>query len=316
MNKFDRVFSTLVLLQTKRVIKAMTIAERYGISLRTVYRDIRTLKNAGIPIIGDPGIGYSITDGYRLPPVMFNEGEAAALLTAEKFIGKVTDKQTETYYSNAMIKIKAILRGSEKQALEVLDNSIAVSNKKAWENKTFLQDLFRSLPSKRLVQIQYKKADGTNSERKLEPVGCYYHRNYWYLVAFCQLKNDYRTFKMNRISDLQVLDQKFETEHLSLQAYIDQQDQSWKKEHQFYTIEIVFDPSLVKFAEGRKYYFGFIEQTIENDGVHMKFLNASIEVVARWLLQFGDQATVLAPVELKSRLKVLATQLYQHYQEN
>jgi predicted DNA-binding transcriptional regulator YafY len=95
MNKFDRVISTLILLQTKKIIKASNISERFGISLRTVYRDISTLKNAGIPIIGDPGIGYSIMDGYRLPPIMFNEGEALALLTAEKFIGKITDKTTQ-----------------------------------------------------------------------------------------------------------------------------------------------------------------------------------------------------------------------------
>jgi len=292
----------------------MTIAERFGVSLRTVYRDVRTLKNAGVPIIGDPGIGYSITDGYRLPPLMFNEGEAAALLTAEKFIGKVTDKKTQAYYSNAMIKIKAILRRSEKKALEVLDNSIAISNKKASENKTYLQDLFSSLAAKQLLKIHYKKADGTSSERTLEPIGCYYQGSNWYLVAFCQLKTGYRTFKVNRITQLKVLEQNFATQHISLQAYIDQQDQSWKKEHQFYAIEIVFNNSLVQFAESRKYYFGFMEQTIEKDGVHMKFLNASIEVFARWLLQFGDQATVLAPLELKNRLKVLATQLYEHYQ--
>lgn len=314
MNRFDRVFSTLVLLQTRRVIKAMTIAERFGISLRTVYRDVRTLKNAGVPIIGDPGIGYSITDGYRLPPLMFNEGEAAALLTAEKFIGKVTDKKTQDYYSNAMIKIKAILRRSEKQALEVLDNSIAISNNKALTNKTYLQDLFSSLAAKQLLKIQYKKADGTSSERNLEPIGCYYHANNWYLVAFCQLKVAYRTFKVNRIAQLQVLEQNFDTKHISLQDYIDQQGQSWKKEHQFHAIEIVFNPSLVQYAESRKYYFGFTGQTIEKDGVHMKFLNASLEVIARWLLQFGDQATVLAPIALRSRLQVLATQLYQHYQ--
>lgn len=313
MNKFDRVFSTLILLQTKRVIKAVTIAERFDISLRTVYRDIRTLKNAGIPIIGDPGIGYSVLEGYRLPPLMFNEGEAAALLTAEKFIGKLTDQETQGYYSSAMVKIKAILRSSEKQALEVLDNSIAISNTKGWENKTYLQDLFKSIASRQLLKMHYQKADGTNSERILEPIGCYHFTNNWYLVAFCQLKKGYRTFKINRIVSLQVMDQNFTTEHISLQDYIDQQDQAWKQAHPFHHIEIAFRPSYVQFAERRKYYFGFTEQTVEKEAVRMKFLNASLEVMARWLLQFGDQATVLAPIELKDRVKTLATQLYQHY---
>lgn len=314
MNKFDRVISTLVLLQTKKIIKAITISERFDISLRTVYRDISTLKNAGIPIIGDPGIGYSILDGYRIPPIMFNQGEATALLTAEKFIGKITDQDTQAYYSSAMMKIKAILRNSEKQSLAVLDDSIVISDKNSWKNKTYLQKLFKSIPAKHILDIQYQKADGTSSERKLEPIGCYHQSNNWYLIAFCQLKKDYRTFKLNRIVKLQVLAQHFETKHISLQNYIDQQDDTWKAQQQFYTIEIAFNQAFVKFAESRKYYFGFVEQTIINDTVHMKFLNSSIEIIARWLLQFGDQATVLAPVELKDRLKTLATQLYQHYQ--
>lgn len=313
MNKFDRVFSILVLLQTRPIIKATALAERFDISLRTVYRDIRTLKNAGIPIIGDPGIGYSIMEGYRLPPIMFSEGEAAALLTAEKFIGRLTDKETQAYYSNAMVKIKAILRSSEKQALAVLDDSIAISDSSGKENKSYLQDLFRGIAAKQLLEIHYQKADGTHSQRKLEPIGCYHLRNTWYLVAFCHLKSDYRTFKVNRISDLRILDQHFEREHLSLQAYIDQQDRSWKADNQFEAIEVVFQPAYVKFAESRKYYFGFTEQTIESAGIRMKFLNPSLEVMARWLLQFGDQATVLAPQALKDRLKTLATELYQHY---
>ncbi|MFK8009218.1 MAG: helix-turn-helix transcriptional regulator [Saprospiraceae bacterium] len=314
MNKFDRVISTLVLLQTKRTIKAMTISEKFDISLRTVYRDISTLKNAGIPIIGDPGIGYSIMDGYRIPPVMFNEGEATALLTAEKFIGKITDQDTTAYYSSALMKIKAILRSSEKQSLEVLDESIVISDQNSWKNKTQLQNLFKSIAAKNVLNIEYKKADGTSSQRKLEPIGCYHHSNHWYLIAFCQLKKDYRTFKLNRIVKLDILDQSFDTKHINLQKYIDRQDEGWKQQQQFYNIEISFNQPFVKFAESRKYYFGFVEQTIENDVVHMKFLNSSLEVIARWLLQFGDQATVHAPVELKDRLKTLATQLYQHYQ--
>ena len=314
MNKFDRVISILILLQTKKIIKAKSISERFEVSLRTIYRDISTLKNAGIPIIGDPGIGYSIMDGYRLPPVMFNEGEAAALLTAEKFIGKVTDKETEAYYTNALIKIKAILRSSEKQALAALDHSISFSNNNSWENKTYLQAIFRSIAAKQILKIQYQKADGTNSERKLESIGCYHHLNNWYLIAFCQLKKDYRTFKMNRIVQLQVLEERFDTKHINLQDYIDQQNQSWKEQHQFHSIKIAFQQSLVQHAENRKYYFGFVEQTNEQHAVHMKFLYSSLEAIARWLLQFGDQATVIEPVALKNRLKTLANQLYHHYQ--
>lgn len=313
MNKFDRVFSTLVLLQTKRIIKAATISERFGISLRTVYRDISTLKNAGIPIIGDPGIGYSVMDGYRLPPIMFNENEAAALLTAEKFIGKITDEKTAADYSNAMIKIKAILRTAEKESLAVLEDAIAISGGNNWTHKNYLQELFKGIASKHVLDMEYQKADGTTSKRKLEPIGCYYQYNNWYLVAFCQLKTAYRTFKINRITSLRLLQQHFEVEHINLQDYIDGQSDSWKQQHQFQNIEIAFNKRLAHYAESRKYYFGFVEQTIEENTVHMKFQNSSVEIMARWIIQFGDQATVIAPIELKERLKALTMQLYEHY---
>lgn len=312
MNKFDRIISILVLLQSRRLTKAMTISERFGISLRTVYRDINTLKNAGIPIIADPGIGYSIMEGYRLPPIMFNEGETAALLTAEKFIGKLTDEDTQAYYSSAMMKIRAILRSSEQQSLEVLDDSIAVFEHRNWENKAYLQDIFKSIAAKQILAIKYQKADATISNRKLEAIGCYRRFDNWYLAAFCQLQQAYRTFKVNRIANLELLEEHFDTKHISLQNYIDQQNEDWKERHEFKNIEIAFHPSHVQFAESRKYYLGFVEQSMKNDQIHMKFINATLEPIARWLLQFGDRATVLAPIELKDRVKTLATELYKH----
>ncbi|TAJ51095.1 MAG: HTH domain-containing protein, partial [Chitinophagaceae bacterium] len=98
MNRIDRVTAILIQLQSKRVVKAQEIADRFGISLRTVYRDVKTLEEAGIPVIGEAGVGYSIMEGYRLPPVMFTQEEATALLTAEKLVEKLTDASTREVY--------------------------------------------------------------------------------------------------------------------------------------------------------------------------------------------------------------------------
>src|ERR1700760_1842796 len=126
MNRIDRISAILIQLQSRRVVKAADIAERFNISLRTVYRDVKTLEEAGIPLIGEAGVGYSIMDGYRLPPVMFTREEATAFLTAEKFMEKLTDVSTMTYHKSAMYKIRAILRTAEKDLLEDIDNSIEV----------------------------------------------------------------------------------------------------------------------------------------------------------------------------------------------
>ncbi len=316
MNKFDRIISILILLQSKKIITAAIIAERFKISLRTVYRDINTLKNAGIPISGDPGIGYSIMEGYRLPPIMFNEGEALSLLTAEKFMANITDNQTQKHYSDAMIKIKAVLRSSEKEALDLLEDSISITPYKTEDHKPYLQVLFKSVASCQLLKVSYEKADGSTSERLLEPVGCYHQSNKWYLVAYCQMQKDYRTFKMNRIQSIISLDQTFERHPINLQHYLEKQAKSWKKQKSGLLVEVQFESSVVEFADLRKYYFGLIDEIQEVNGVRMKFWASSIELMARWLIPFTNKAVIVEPKELRDRMNVLSKELYMHYNSN
>lgn len=312
MNKFDRVISTHILLQSKKVITASNLAERFGISLRTVYRDINTLKNAGIPIIGDPGIGYSLMEGYRLPPIMFDEGEALALLTAEKLIGNITDQSMQANYSTAMTKIKAILRSDEKYTLEILDDSIAFSSRKTQVNKDYLQTIFKSIANRTTLKIAYQKIDKSNSERCIEPIGCYYLNN-WYLVAYCQLKQDYRTFKVNRIQQSELLDEQFTPNHISLQHYMEQQKVQWTEQQNFHTIEVAFDKSVAKYAEYKKLYFGFVKEEILEHEVRMTFWSSSLEIMGRWLLEFTDQVRVIQPQALREQMKEFTLELYQHY---
>src|ERR1043166_4121082 len=124
MNRIDRLAAIFLQLQSKRLVKAQDIAEKFSISLRTVYRDIRALEEGGVPIIGEAGVGYSLMQGYKLPPVMFNRDEASALLTAAKLVQSKTDAHTAKHYNSALDKIKAVLRFSEKEHIEEIDEHI------------------------------------------------------------------------------------------------------------------------------------------------------------------------------------------------
>ena len=225
MNRIDRVTAILIQLQSKRVVKAQDIAERFNISLRTVYRDIKTLEEAGIPLIGETGIGYSIMDGYRLPPVMFTLDEATAFLTAEKLVEKLTDTSTDESYKSAMYKIKSVLRSTEKDYLEVMDNHIEVLNSpyvpKEKNAHNLLQPILKSIAEKKVLNIHYfANHSQENTSRNIEPIGIFYYGTNWHLLAFCQLRNDYRDFRIDRICQITSTPLPFKKEHPSLKSFL------------------------------------------------------------------------------------------------
>src|SRR5687768_15506858 len=109
-NRFDRIIAILIQLQSKKIIKAQELADRFQVSLRTIYRDIKTLESSGVPISSEAGTGYSIKEGYRLPPVMFTREEATGFIAAEKLMQRFTDKSLGNHFQSAMFKIKSVLR--------------------------------------------------------------------------------------------------------------------------------------------------------------------------------------------------------------
>ena len=114
MNRIDRLAAILIQLQSRPLLKAQDIADKFSISLRTVYRDVKALEEAGVPVIGEAGSGYRLMEGYKLPPVMFSQEEATALLTASKLVASKTDAGIRRHYTTALDKIRAILRYPHK----------------------------------------------------------------------------------------------------------------------------------------------------------------------------------------------------------
>jgi predicted DNA-binding transcriptional regulator YafY len=127
MNRLDRLTAILIHLQTKRVVRAQELASRFCISLRTVYRDIRSLEEAGVPIGAEAGVGYFLTD-YHLPPVMFTNAEASALMMGGKLIEKWTDESVQTEFTSALFKIKSVLKRPDQEHLDDLDAHINVAS--------------------------------------------------------------------------------------------------------------------------------------------------------------------------------------------
>lgn len=305
MNRIDRVTAILIQLQSRKVVRAQDIADRFRISLRTVYRDIRTLEEAGIPLFGEAGIGYSIMEGYRLPPVMFTREEATAFLTAEKMIEKLTDSSTGEQYRSAMYKVRAVLRSTEKDLLENLDDHIAVLHSNRQQHQAIptsspLQTILKSIAGKNVLSISYfTHHRQQQTQRNIEPVGIFYLESQWHLVAYCRLRRDYRDFRVDRIRDMQSTQELFEPSHPTLKAYL----QQVKKERSLFTIIIRVNKDIVPFLDDQKYFSGFVSQKEVKDKIEMTFLTSYMEGFARWFLMFGDNAEIISPVELKKKVQ-------------
>ena len=304
MNRIDRLQAILIQLQSKRVITAQEMADRFAVSLRTIYRDIRALEEGGVPIGAEAGIGYFLSEGYHLPPVMFTREEASALLMAGKIFEKHTDKNLQSHFQDALYKVKAVLDMDKKEELEDLESKISI-DPFGWQFKDHSANLMVSkiqsiLPHKKLAKIIYHASySGESSERVVEPIGLCFYSNQWHLIAFCQLRNDYRDFRTDRIEKLEIVKGRFSrTDHLSLQNYLDQLQHGTDLQ----IVKVRFDKEIVKFIDEVKFQFGWVDQTEIENKIEMKFAVMSLDLIARWLLMSGKHFKVVSPDSLKVRV--------------
>ncbi len=221
-SRLSRLTAIITQLQSKRILTAREIAEKYNVSIRTVYRDIRTLENSGIPIVTEEGKGYSLMQGFNLPPVMFTEKEANALITAEQMILKNKDQSLTEEYQNAIAKIKSILRHSQKEKIEFLSERIFFrNNTENQKTSDYVMILQSTIANFNLVEIEYTSLKGENTRRMIEPFALYSTQENWLLIAICRLRNDFRVFRLDHIKKLTVINQYFEPQKITIQEYFE-----------------------------------------------------------------------------------------------
>jgi len=220
MTRLTRLTTILLHLQSKRVVTAQELADRFDVTQRTIYRDIRALEEAGVPIIGEAGKGYSLVEGYRVPPVMFTEQEINALLTAQQYFQKNADKSAYNDFANVVTKIKAIMRYSEKEKAEKLENRLYIHSNDQSNETNLLSTIQLSITNCRALKIKYHaNYNDTVTDRFVEPLGVYLYKENWIVVAHCRLRNELREFRIDRILNLTLTTDAFPDRNFTLDEY-------------------------------------------------------------------------------------------------
>ncbi|WP_299225027.1 YafY family protein [uncultured Psychroserpens sp.] len=221
MSQLSRLISILTLLKSKRLLTAYELAEKFDVSVRTIYRDIRKLEQAGIPVTTIEGRGYSLMDGYTVAPVQFTEKQANALITAQHLVNQTNDTSFVTDFEEALIKIKSVFRTSIQEKSELLNSKIFVFDMNHEDiSSNALSEIQLAITNFYYIEINYRKVnDSETSFRKIEPYALYSTQRKWILIAWCHLRNDYRAFRIDRIQHFKISSETFNDRKFNLQTY-------------------------------------------------------------------------------------------------
>ncbi len=315
MNRIDRLTAILTHLQSKSRVTIQELEDRFELSRRTIFRDIRALNETGVPIGGDAAEGYFIVEGYHLPPVVFNKEEASSLLLGAKFVEKYADGPSKKIFNEALMKIKAVLRYSDRDFLESLEENIKVvappSVDKVGFPDSHLAEIQFALGSHRTLKFIYASNYRQElTEREVEPLGLVFYSARWHLIAYCQLREALRDFRTDRIQKLSLTTHTFDhTRHPNYMDFLNEAIAGTDARE----ATVRFTEAASRFTGEQKYYQGFVSQEAHGDYVDMKFVTPSYHMLASWLMSYLQHVEVIGPPELKELAAQYARELAEHH---
>ena len=211
MRRADRLFQIVQHLRGGRLVTAGRLAERLEVSERTIYRDIVDLKATGVPIDGEAGVGYILREGYDLPPLMFTRDEIVAIVAGARMVRAWGGVSTARAAEEALIKIQAVLPEPERHRIartSIHAADVVMSD----EDRLRFDQLELASDRADVVSIVYCDEKGSHTERCIRPLGLWFWGRVWTLVAWCELRDDFRTFRLDRVSRVDEAGRRFRSE--------------------------------------------------------------------------------------------------------
>jgi len=305
MNRTDRLVAIVMRLQGRRIVRAEELAAHFEVSVRTVYRDIAALGEAGVPIAGEAGVGYSLAKGYHLPPVMLTGDEAAALFVGGEMVKQFTDASLHAPMESALDKLRAVLPRDRQEHVERLARQMVVVGRPGGGTaepaaQPWLLAVQRGVAQRRVLRMTYRGRERTEeTTRDVEPLGVVCYGGAWYLVAWCRLRRDVRHFRVDRIRTLALLDELFPArEDFSLARHLKER----VRREEVLPVRVWFARGAQERAR-RESYATLVEEQRRDGGAEFAFTTYSLAWTARWLLSFGGDAEALAPAKLRDLVR-------------
>lgn len=299
INRLDRLAGILVKLQSNKTLTAQELSLEFGVCVRTVYRDIRSLETAGIPIVAEPGKGYFLIEGYCLPPVTLTSDEASALVIASKLAEQMTDASTAQSLRSAVSKIRAVLKDDVKDYLLTIDEKVAVCDGSSQSHiqANIMKIIETALYTKQALELEYCAGEaGNRTTRKVEPVSLGYFEGRWHLIAFCCLRDTYRNFRLDRVHSVTLDGTPVKKSHPPLEEIL----------REMLKTKTLTEVTLrLNKGEGFERIkslcaAGILDVQELGGQMEVRMVTDSIEVLYRWLNRYAADVEILEPASLKT----------------
>ncbi len=302
-------------LQGRRVVRAEELSNRFEISLRTVYRDVAALVEAGVPIVGEAGVGYNLVRGYNLPPIMLSADEAAALVVGAQMVREFGDASMVEPMTSAIDKLRAVLPRDRQEHVDRLARQTVISGRPSRVStdpaaQPCLMAVQRAVAQRRVLRLLYRGRGASDETlRDVEPLGVVFYGGAWYLVAWCRLRKDIRHFRVDRIQRLEPLGETFPMRSdFSLKAHLEEETRREGTE----PARIWLANEAIARARAES-HATLIEERRRDGGVEFALFTYSLQWLARWLLSFGNEAEALDPPQLREMVGAHAEAILRRY---
>ncbi|MFP4976498.1 helix-turn-helix transcriptional regulator [Paenibacillus sp. CN-4] len=302
MNKTDRMLAIMLELQRCRRLRAEDLAAKFETSVRTIYRDIQALSEGGVPIVSAPGQGYSLPDGYFLPPVSFTAEEAVALLVGADFIGRHFDALYSDSAAAARAKLEAVLPERVRADADRTRASIRLvpGGASDEQGKVRLEAVRRAVLHKRKLRFQYgghsAGRDSEPADRTVHPYGLALLQGVWVLIAYCELRKAVRHFRLSRMQEVELLEETFAVPADFVFAdYTPPDDRELQ-------VRIRLSPAAARQVQEEGYFY-IDSAEPAGEELELQLRVRRVEEILRWLLGWGAEARVLEPEFLRERVR-------------